>query len=178
MDTLYTPWRRAYITANKGSGVTSSAATATGCVFCDAQHAADEDALIIARSHSVFAILNLFPYNSGHLMIIPYQHVGSPEELPADTLLDVMQTANRAFAVLKEAYHPHAFNFGANIGSAAGAGIAGHLHYHIVPRWNGDANFMTTVGSTRVIPDTLENMQRELKTLWQAHYPDTGTVKD
>lgn len=170
MDTMFTPWRKKYIT---GKDASADKIPSSGCVFCEAINAADGDALIVARSVHVFAILNLFPYNSGHLMVIPYQHVSTPEDLPDDALLDLLVTTNRAIRVLREAYQPHAFNLGANIGQAAGAGIAQHYHFHIVPRWSGDANFMTTIGETRVIPDTLENMQQELKSIWDRLYPSS-----
>lgn len=168
MDTMFTPWRKKYITRKDAS---ADKILSSDCVFCEAINAADGDALIVARSVHVFAILNLFPYNSGHLMVIPYQHVSTPEHLAEDALLDLTVTTNRALRVLREAYQPHAFNLGANIGQAAGAGIAQHYHFHIVPRWSGDANFMTTIGDTRVIPDTLENMQQELRAIWERLYP-------
>lgn len=159
MDYLVTPWRMAYIRGEK---------KAAGCVFCDAPGQIDEDALILARGRHVYAILNLFPYNTGHLMIVPYPHVSTPDALTADALLELMQFTNRAIAVLRSRYNAPAFNIGANIGGAAGAGIAEHFHFHIVPRWNGDANFMTTLASARVLPDTLINSQRELKETWHA----------
>jgi len=146
-----------------------------GCVFCDAPAQSDTDALIIARSTHVYAILNLYPYNNGHLMVVPYAHVQSQEALPVEALTDLMLTANRAMGALRKLYNPMAFNLGANIGAAAGAGIAAHYHFHIVPRWSGDANFMTVVGETRVIPDTLENTQRELHQVWQELYGEPRT---
>ncbi len=141
-----------------------------GCIFCNlAQH--ETDHLLIARSDYVYVTLNKYPYNNGHLMVIPYQHVASPEDLPVETLTDQMVTTNRALAALRRLYNPPAFNLGANLGAAAGAGVAEHYHLHIVPRWPGDASFMTTVGQTRVIPDTLENIHRELRAVWQEMYP-------
>ncbi|MGQ9908074.1 MAG: HIT family protein [Candidatus Flexifilum sp.] len=163
VEHLWTPWRMAYIRGDRQS--------ADRCVFCDAPQQDDAPALIVARSKWVYAILNLFPYNSGHLMIIPYRHLSSPEELNDDELLDQGQMINRALAVLRRAYQPHGFNLGANIGSVAGAGIAQHYHFHVVPRWGGDANFMTTIGETRVLPDTLENTQRVLSNLWKEMFP-------
>ncbi|NWG16920.1 MAG: HIT domain-containing protein [Chloroflexi bacterium] len=164
MDYLWTPWRMAYIRSDKKP--------AEGCVFCKLAAAQDDNNQVIARSAFVYVTLNLYPYNNGHLMVIPNQHTGTPENLPTDVLADLMQTTNRALAVLREAYNPPAFNLGANIGPAAGAGIAEHYHFHIVPRWPGDANFMTTVGHTRVIPDTLENIYHELKAIWHRLYPE------
>lgn len=141
-----------------------------GCLFCNKVNggdpAQDQDELIIARSQHVFVMLNLYPYNSGHLMVVPYQHVASQEELPVEALTDLMVTTNRALAALRKVYNPMAFNIGANLGQAAGAGIAEHYHFHIVPRWTGDSNFMSVVGETRVIPDTLNNTWSRLKEVW------------
>jgi ATP adenylyltransferase len=158
MDHLYTPWRMAYIRGDKADD--------SGCVFCAAQSHSDDDALIVARGHYHFAILNRYPYNNGHLMIVPYAHIGSQEALDSAALLELMQMTNQALAALRAVYRPAAFNLGANIGQAAGAGIAEHFHYHIVPRWPGDANFMTVTADTRVIPDTLEHTYQEVKSAW------------
>jgi len=163
VDHLWTPWRMAYIRGEKQP--------ADGCVFCDAPKQADAPALIVARSERVYAILNLFPYNSGHLMIIPYRHISTPEELDDDELLDQGRMINRALAVLRAAYQPAGFNLGANIGAVAGAGIAQHYHFHIVPRWGGDANFMTTIGEARVLPELLEKTQKTLSSLWKELFP-------
>jgi ATP adenylyltransferase len=158
MEHLWTPWRMAYIrTENKSSG---------GCVFCEKIHSNDDAEHIVTRSQFVYVTLNRYPYNNGHLMVVPYDHIASQEELPVDALTDLMLTVNRAIAALRQLYKPHAFNLGANIGEAAGAGIAEHYHFHVVPRWYGDANFMSTVGQTRVIPDTLDNTYEELKAIW------------
>jgi ATP adenylyltransferase len=162
MDHLYTPWRMAYIRGEKKP--------IDGCIFCQLAAADEDRGQIIARSAHVFVTLNIYPYNNGHLMVIPYEHVQTQEELPPAVLTDLMVTVNRGLAVLRKAYNPPAFNLGANIGAAAGAGIAEHYHFHIVPRWAGDSNFMTVVGSTRVIPDTLSNTYHELKATWDALY--------
>lgn len=164
MDHLYTPWRMPYI-----RGETKSK-QGSGCVFCDAPAQPDSESLVLARAEHVYAILNLFPYNNGHLMIVPFTHVDTLEALPEAALTEMMRMVNQAMTVLRKLYRPAAFNLGANIGSAAGAGIADHFHFHIVPRWSGDSNFMTVVGATRVIPDTLENTYRELKQVWQDLY--------
>jgi ATP adenylyltransferase len=158
MDHLYTPWRMSYIRGEKKP--------IEGCVFCNALQQSDDEALIVARSQHVFVILNRYPYNNGHAMVVPNEHVASQEDLSPDALLDLMQTANHALTALRKLYSPAAFNLGANIGQAAGAGIAEHYHLHIVPRWSGDANFMSITANTRVIPDTLENTYRELKAIW------------
>jgi ATP adenylyltransferase len=158
MDHLYTPGRMSYIRGEKK--------LVEGCAFCNALQLSEDEALIVARSQYVYVILNRYPYNNGHVMVVPYEHVASQEDLSPDALLDLMQTTNRSLAALRKLYNPAAFNLGANIGQAAGAGIAEHYHMHIVPRWNGDANFISVVSSTRVIPDTLENTYRELKAIW------------
>jgi ATP adenylyltransferase len=143
---------------------------AEGCVFCNLAADVHNDTQVIARSQFVYVTLNLYPYNNGHLMVVPYEHIQTQEALATEALTDLMLTVNRCIGALRKVYNPAAFNLGANIGSAAGAGIAEHYHFHIVPRWNGDANFMSVVGDTRVIPDTLENTYRELKQAWQELY--------
>lgn len=137
-----------------------------GCLFCNKVSGDDRAELVVARSQYVYVTLNLYPYNSGHLMVVPYQHVSSQEDLMVESLTDLMVTTNRAIASLRKVYNPPAFNIGANLGQAAGAGIAEHYHFHIVPRWPGDANFMSVVGETRVLPDTLENTWSQLKAAW------------
>lgn len=165
MNHLFTPWRMNYITgATKPPEGT--------CVFCGKRHGTPEsDAadLIIGRSEHVFVMMNLYPYSSGHLMVIPYAHIATQEGQPAEVLTDIMLTVNRALAVLRQVYNPHAFNLGVNLGEAAGAGIAGHYHFHIVPRWAHDANFMTAIGDTRVIPDAMETAYAKLSAAWQAY---------
>ncbi len=140
-----------------------------GCVFCHKAATDSDDDIehVVARSTYHYLTLNRYPYNNGHLMVVPYAHIESQEALDAPALTDLMRMVNRAMAALRKLYNPTAFNIGANIGAAAGAGIAQHYHFHIVPRWPGDANFMSTVGETRVIPDTLDNTYRELKAVWQ-----------
>lgn len=157
-DRLWAPWRMAYI---KGART-----PVEGCIFCNKIAAADEAEHIVYRSQHVYVTLNRFPYNNGHLMVVPYAHVASQEALPPEALLDLMQMVNRALAVLRKAYNPPAFNLGANLGAAAGAGIAEHYHFHVVPRWAGDANFMTAVGDTRVIPASQEDTWRDLRATW------------
>ena len=141
-----------------------------GCVFCNKVNGDDETEQVIARSDHVYLTLNRYPYNNGHLMVVPYEHVSTQEDLSVDALTDLMVTINKSLTALRELYNPQGFNLGANIGSTAGAGIAEHYHFHIVPRWQGDANFMSTVGETRVIPDTLDNTYHELKVIWQRLY--------
>lgn len=164
MDHLWTPWRMAYIRGEKKP--------VEGCIFCNKINAQDDEEQIVARSQHVYVTLNLYPYNNGHVMVVPYAHVDTQEALPTEALTDLMLTTNRALGALRRLYNPQAFNLGANIGAAAGAGIAEHYHFHIVPRWAGDVNFMSTVASTRVIPDSLENTYRELRAVWQELYGD------
>lgn len=164
MDHLWTPWRMAYIRGEKKP--------VEGCIFCNKINAQDDEEHIVARSQHVYVTLNLYPYNNGHVMVVPYAHVDTQEALPTEALTDLMLTTNRALGALRRLYNPQAFNLGANIGAAAGAGIAEHYHFHIVPRWAGDVNFMSTVASTRVIPDSLENTYRELRAVWQELYGD------
>ena len=150
MDRLWSPWRGRYI----ASGVDSQA---DECVFCriakDTEH--DEANLVVHRGEQAFVVLNLYPYITGHLMVVPYLHTGEFHSVPKAITDEMMDLAKRAQAVLREVYSPAGFNLGMNIGSAAGAGIADHIHIHVLPRWSGDTNFMTTVGETRVIPEDL-----------------------
>src|SRR5437764_15214700 len=147
MDYLWTPWRYAYVTAGEVSG----------CVFCDAVKAGDD-----ARTHIVYrgqqccVILNTYPYTPGHVMIVPYAHLDELRKLPVEAAHEMMALSQRMESVLRELYHPDGINLGMNIGKAAGAGIARHIHMHILPRWVADANFVSVVGETRVLPETLE----------------------
>jgi len=135
-----------------------------GCIFCTQPAAArDEDYYILYRSKRCFVMLNIYPYNNGHLMIAPYQHVPSIEELDAETLTDVMQTAQLCLRAFHASMQPHGFNMGINQGKVAGAGIADHVHFHIVPRWNGDTNFMPVLADVKVMPDYLRNTYRQLQ---------------
>jgi ATP adenylyltransferase len=162
MDQLYTPWRMNYL---QGDG-----SKRTDCVFCAKVTADNEAEQIVARSDYVYVTLNLYPYNNGHLLVVPYQHVPSIEALPAEALTDLMLTTNRAIAALRKVYNPQAFNIGINLGAAAGAGIAEHVHMHIVPRWNGDTNYMTVTAHTRIIPDLLSDTWRKLKDAWNPDF--------
>ncbi len=160
MDHLYTPWRMTYLQGDTPKKV--------DCVFCTKAASTDDRAeQIVARSEYVFVTLNLYPYNNGHLMVVPYQHVASPELLSPEALTDLMLTTNRTLAALRSVYNPQAFNVGANLGAAAGAGIADHFHLHIVPRWSGDTNYMTITANTRVIPDLLDDTWRKLREAWR-----------
>jgi ATP adenylyltransferase len=136
------------------------------CVFCHKIDADDEDELVVARSEHVYVTLNLYPYNNGHLLIVPYEHVANLEDLSPDAASDLMQMAQDAVAALRSVYNPSGFNIGINLGQSAGAGIAEHLHMHVVPRWPGDSNYLTVIGQTRVIPDLLADTYRQLRGAW------------
>ncbi len=155
MDRLWTPWRYNYISGAKQS---------QGCIFCDKPAANnDEEHYIVYRGNHNFVILNAYPYTSGHVMIAPYEHAPTPEAAAEETLVEMMLLLRKTVACLRAAYRPDGLNTGMNIGEAAGAGVAGHIHMHALPRWVGDANFMTAVGETRVIPEDLEQTYRKVK---------------
>ena len=171
MDYLWTPWRYAYV---------KSADAAPGCVFCHAATPAnaaggaggetasdaaqrDRVMLIVHRGQHCFVILNLFPYTAGHVMVVPYEHLDELRKLPTDAAVEMMALTQKMESVLRDLYQPDGVNLGMNIGKAAGAGVAGHIHMHVLPRWVADANFMTVVGETRVLPETLETTWERLK---------------
>lgn len=160
---LWTPHRMVYI---RGEGKPSSDEAGDECPFCAAPSRTDEDALIVARGKRVYAVLNLYPYNSGHLMAVPYRHVADYPELSADETLELAEFTQRAMQVLRTVMAPHGFNLGINQGPVAGAGIAAHLHQHVVPRWGGDTNFMPIVGQTRVLPELLSEARSQLADAW------------
>ena len=140
-----------------------------GCIFCNAlAHTDNEENLIIKRSELAFVILNLYPYTSGHIMVAPMTHQPSLEFLDPASRAEMMELVSQSIVVLKKIYKPQAFNVGANIGEAAGAGEPGHVHLHIVPRWTGDTNFMATLGETRVLPEALEETYRRIKAGFQS----------
>jgi ATP adenylyltransferase len=155
MDYLWTPWRYRYI---------ADAAKAEGCIFCDAI-AANDDAktFVVLRGKKNFIILNRFPYTSGHVMIVPYEHVGDFSAADFDTLGEMILLSQRIKTALEKTYHPEGYNLGMNLGRAAGAGVQGHLHLHVLPRWAGDSNFMTVVSETRVEPEDLATTYEKLR---------------
>jgi ATP adenylyltransferase len=155
MKRLWASWRMKYIT---------KATKEDGCIFCNALDKTDNpDNLIVMRGERAFVILNKFPYTSGHVMVAPFAHKATLEELDPNIRAEMMELATRCMSVLRTVYNPQAFNLGANIGEAAGAGVPGHVHLHIVPRWNGDTNFMSAVGGVRVLPEDLEDTYRRIK---------------
>ena len=159
MKRIWAPWRMKFIEDPKQKG----------CVFCNVL-AQNNDAsnLVVFRGRLAFVILNRYPYTSGHLMVVANLHKPSFEGLDVETRSEMMELATTGLQVLRVVYKPEAFNFGANIGKAAGAGIAGHVHLHIVPRWTGDSNFMSTVGSTRVLPESLDETYQRIFSAWNS----------
>jgi ATP adenylyltransferase len=162
---LWTPHRMAYI---KGENKPTHDEAGEGCPFCDAPKRSDEDALIFARGEYVYGVLNLYPYNSGHLMVVPYRHVSDYIDLDVDETAEFAAFTQRAIRVLTSVMAPHGFNIGMNQGNVAGAGIAAHLHQHVVPRWGGDTNFMPIVGQTRVLPELLADARQSIADGWRS----------
>jgi ATP adenylyltransferase len=159
MNYLWSPWRMKYIQKHDVEN--------EGCVFCKLLAQQDSpDNLIVHRGEHVFVILNRYPYTSGHIMVVPNFHTDSFENLDEASLTELMQKTTTAMRIIRKLYQPQAFNLGANVGVAAGAGIADHVHMHIVPRWNGDTNFMTTLGQTRVLPEDLSETYLKMKLEW------------
>jgi ATP adenylyltransferase len=154
MNHIWSPWRMEYMEHSK----------VEGCIFCMAQEVEDGvENLIAYRSERAYVILNRYPYTSGHLMVVPFEHKPNLEELDPATRAEMMELTTRCMTVLRKIYKPPAFNMGANIGEAAGAGVKAHVHIHIVPRWAGDTNFMSTIGETRVLPELLEDTYQRIR---------------
>lgn len=162
MDVLWSPWRYDYI---KSGEAKTADAEQSGCVFCSIlkSPASDEEKFILHRAGYNFVILNIYPYVSGHLMIVPYAHLANLDEAAKETTDELMDLTKRCQTVIKEVYRPNGLNLGMNLGRAAGAGVAEHFHMHILPRWIGDVNFMTSVGETRTIPEDLRTTYEKLK---------------
>ena len=165
---LWTPHRMAYI---KGEGKPSGPGQDEGCVFDRAPQLSDEDGLIVARGALVYVVLNLYPYNAGHLLVVPYRHVADYTDLTVAETAEFASYTQQAIHALRQASGPHGFNIGINLGSVAGAGIAAHLHQHVVPRWGGDTNFMPVVGRTRVLPQLLADTRKLLADAWGQCWP-------
>jgi ATP adenylyltransferase len=152
---LWAPWRLRYVQGERRD---------KGCIFCVAAACADDaERHVLARGERCFVMLNAFPYNSGHLMVSPLRHVASIENLGDDEALELMALSRRALRALRETYRPDGFNLGVNEGDVAGAGFAGHVHLHVVPRWAADSNFMAVTGDTRVLPQSLDDAYRALR---------------
>ncbi len=164
LENLWAGWRREYIETAAGKLPPGREA----CVFCAILDEAsdDEEMLVLWRGARIAAVLNAYPYTSGHLMLMPYRHIGEMEELNADEGMDLLRGATSAVRALKTAYAPQGINVGTNIGAAAGAGIPGHFHIHVLPRWNGDTNFMTTIAGLRVMPEALPATWKRLREAW------------
>jgi ATP adenylyltransferase len=158
VDHLWSPWRLEYVTGAKPD---------TGCVFCDAPRPPDPDSLIVFERRTCYVILNLYPYNNGHLMVVPNRHIASLAAATTEELSELIELTRRSELALGEAFSPHGINMGINLGKPAGAGVLDHVHMHIVPRWNGDTNFMTVVGDTRVLPEELHVTAQRLRPIFE-----------
>jgi ATP adenylyltransferase len=150
MDYLWTPWRYAYVTT------AAKDKSADGCIFCELPKLPDTDSRIVYRGQHCYIILNSFPYTSGHVMIVPFEHLNELQKLPEAGAQEMMALSQRTERVLRYIYSPDGVNVGMNIGRAAGAGVAGHIHMHVLPRWVGDTNFMTVAGEARILPEAIE----------------------
>jgi ATP adenylyltransferase len=163
MERLWSPWRFAYVTGKTGG--------ATACVFCDAADPAPDssgqDSLVLVRGRLSYVILNLYPYNNGHLMVVPNRHLATLAETTADELAEMMAFTRDAEIALTEGYQPQGINVGINLGRPAGAGIVDHIHIHLVPRWTGDTNFMSVVGGTRVLPEDMQGTVARLRPIFE-----------
>jgi len=159
MDFLFTPWRYAFVTTAHKAG---------GCLFCElAQSDDDEKALIVHRDKHCFVILNAYPYTSGHVMVVPFQHTADLAGLSEPAAHEMMTLTRKLEVILRELYHPEGLNLGMNLGKAAGAGVAGHIHMHVLPRWVADANFMSVIGETRVLPEDLATTYKRIRQKFQ-----------
>jgi ATP adenylyltransferase len=168
MERLWSPWRLAYVTGSKPDA---------GCVFClaadvtakgaDGPDLSDSESLVLFSGTTAYVVLNLYPYNNGHLMVVPYRHVATLAALTPDELQEMALLTQRCEVALTEAYQPHGINVGINLGKPAGAGVLDHVHIHLVPRWNGDTNFMTVVGEVRVLPEDLGETVKRLRPLFR-----------
>jgi ATP adenylyltransferase len=158
MDYLWTPWRYAYIT-----NAAKSEVAADGCIFCELPKLPDAEAKIVHRREHCYIILNSFPYTSGHVMVVPFAHLDELQKLPSAAAEEMMALCQKMESVLRQVYSPDGINVGMNIGRAAGAGVAGHVHMHVLPRWVGDTNFMTVTGESRVLPETLEETWKRIR---------------
>ncbi len=160
MDRLWAPWRSKYIESFSNENPNEK----KECLFCEKANSTDDEKnLILLRGEHCYIIMNLFPYNSGHIMVVPYKHTPNFPDLSNDEMLDIMKLIKKGISALEIALKPHGFNIGANLGRVSGAGVAEHLHFHIVPRWNGDTNFMPVISETKVISELLSDTYRKIK---------------
>ncbi|QIX26928.1 HIT domain-containing protein [Nocardioides sp. JQ2195] len=159
LERIWTPHRMAYVRSDM---------TGDGCPFCNIPAMPDEDSLVVARAEHCYVVLNLHPYNPGHLMVVPYRHVAGLEDLTSDEAAELMSLTQRAIVVIRAVSNPHAFNVGLNLGGPAGGSLADHLHQHVVPRWSGDANFITVVGGTKTLPQLLQDTRDLLADAWDS----------
>lgn len=171
LQRLWTPHRMSYITADAAPRTARDGGELTGHPFLDIPRMSDEDGLIVARGESVYAVLNLYPYNPGHLMVVPYRQVAAIEDLTTAESHELMEFTQRSVRAIKSVSNPDSFNVGLNLGSAAGGSLSEHLHQHVVPRWTGDANFITVIGDTKVIPQLLADTRALLAQAWAALTP-------
>ncbi len=160
-DRLWAPWRMEYIAGDKPDE----------CIFCARSAAGDAESLVVRRGERCFVMLNAYPYTNGHVMIAPYEHVASLEDLDEECATELMALTREAMRAIRETYGPDGFNLGVNVGKAAGAGVEDHVHQHVVPRWGGDTNFMPVVGDVRVLPQSLEESYRQLQRAFAAVAP-------
>jgi ATP adenylyltransferase len=159
MEQLFTPWRHAYITASPAAG--------SGCFFCDAgRNPGDPGGLVVHTGRHHLVMLNLHPYSNGHLMVAPFEHLASPQESSPEAREEFWPLVLKAQRVLAKAYNPQGLNLGMNLGSPAGAGVPGHFHFHLVPRWAGDTNFMPVLADVKVLPEHLTETRRKLADAW------------
>jgi ATP adenylyltransferase len=165
LDRLWAGWRSSYIESIENI---EAVPRADGCLFCGLLAMADAEGMILERADHSFAVMNAYPYTSGHVMVAPMRHVGSITDLEPDEAAALMHGAQRATAAVESVYAPEGINIGVNIGRAAGAGIPGHVHVHVLPRWNGDTNFMTAVAEARVLPESLRHSYDKLRAGWPA----------
>jgi ATP adenylyltransferase len=175
LERLWTPHRMAYVTGE--AKPTTGYDTPSGCPFCAAPQVAPDEGLVVARGQVVYAVLNLYPYNPGHLMVCPYRHVPDYADLDEAETLELAQFTQAAMRVLRRVSGPHGFNIGLNQGHVAGAGIAAHLHQHVVPRWGGDTNFMPVIGRTKVLPQLLTDTRALLAKAWEEDAPAAPAKK-
>jgi len=166
MQHLWSPWRMKYIRSKHDP---------KGCVFCNALTAKnDGEHLVVHRGHFSFVILNKYPYTSGHVMVVPNQHIDSFEKMKSETSAEVMALLRKSIQVINTVYKPDGYNMGANLGTTAGAGIAAHIHFHLVPRWEGDTNYMSAIGKTRVLPEDLCETFERLRAAWTQDQTDSN----